>query len=145
MESNYIDWYEQNEEDKPIIKQIENIIEEEKSYYSTDMILKELFNIFNIKREDIKQLVKSERMKKEKCKICTFYTEYTYNKHILRCNLCNHINFCDECYSIVKFDWINKLSRCNDTNKIINCKICNEKLNIDVCKICENNKCIGQC
>ena len=130
---------------KPIIKQIENILEEMESYYSVDMILKELFNKFNIGKEDIEDIIKSDNVKKEKCKICTYYTEYTYNKHILRCNLCNHINFCKDCHKIIKFDWKHKLSRQNDINKIINCNICNEQLHIDVCEKCDKYSCICGC
>lgn len=134
-----------NINNKPIIKQIENILEEAESYYSVDMILKELFNKFNIDKDVIKNVIKSHNMKREKCNICTYYAEYIYNKHILRCNLCNHINFCKECHKVVKFDWKHKLSRQNDTTKIINCDTCNEKLNVDVCKICNNHICISGC
>ena len=136
---------EQEEQDKPIIKQIENILEEEKSYYTPDMILKELFNKFNINKEDILQVIKNDSIKKEKCKVCRFYTEYTYNKHISRCNLCNHINFCNDCHKVVKFDWMNTFIRRNKINKVINCVSCDEKLDIYVCKICESYKCIGDC
>ncbi len=136
---------EQEEQDKSIIKQIENILEEEKSYYTPEMILKELFNKFNINKEDILQVIKNDSIKKEKCKVCRFYTEYTYNKHILRCNLCNHINFCNDCHKVVKFDWMNTFIRRNKIDKIINCVSCDEKLDIDVCKTCDNYKCIGDC
>ncbi len=51
---------------KLIIKQIENILEEMKSYYSVDMILKELFNKFNISKEDIEDIIKSDNIKKRK-------------------------------------------------------------------------------
>ena len=134
-----------NINNKPIIKQIENILEEMKSYYTVDMILKELFNKFNISKDVIKDVINSDNIKKEKCKLCTYYSEYTYNKHILRCNLCNHINFCKDCYKIIKFDWEHKYSRRNDTNKIINCVICNEQLHIDVCKTCDSYSCICGC
>jgi hypothetical protein len=144
MESNM--FYEDDcDENKPIIKQIEKILEEEESYYSVDMILKGLFNNYNISKEVIKELIKSDIIKKQKCKRCVYYTEYTYNKHILRCNLCNNINFCKDCYSIIKFDWKNKLSRHNDTSKIINCKICDEQLQVDVCKNCNYNQCTCGC
>ncbi len=139
------DYENDNINNKPIIKQIENILEEMESYYSVDMILKELFNKFNICKEDIKEVINSDNIKKEKCKICTYYSEYTYNKHILRCNLCNHINFCKDCHRIIKFDWKHKLSRKNDINKIINCKICNEQLHIDVCEKCDKYSCICGC
>ncbi len=64
--------------------------------------------------------------------VITCQNIYIYNKHILRCNTCNNVNFCKECYGIIKDDWNNKYSRKNYINKIINCKICNEQLNIDV-------------
>jgi hypothetical protein len=69
-------------------------------------------------------------------------TEYTYNKHILRCNSCNHINFCKNCYQIVKSDWNNKYRMKNYISKIINCTDCNERLNIDVCQECKSYNCI---
>ena len=130
---------------KPIIKQIDMILEEEKSYYTVDNVLKELFNKFNITHNDIREIVKSDIIKKEKCKLCYYFQEYTYNKHILRCNACNNINFCKECYNIIKIDTKNKFIRKNDTNKIINCNICNEKLNIDVCIECVSSLCICGC
>lgn len=135
----------EDEQNKPIIKQIENILEEEMSYYPVDMILKELFNKFNISHDDIKEVIKSDNMKREKCKICTYYTEYTYNKHILRCNSCNHINFCKDCHQIIKFDWKHKFSRRNNINKIINCETCNDKLHIDVCEECDRYQCTCGC
>lgn len=91
-DNDYIDNID-NISNKLIIKQIENILEEMESYYSVDMILKELFNKFNINKDVIKDIINSDNIKKEKCKLCTYYSEYTYNKHILRCNLCNNINF----------------------------------------------------
>jgi hypothetical protein len=142
METFYKDNYKDNYKDecedqqnKPIIKQIENILEEKESYYSVDMILKELFKKFNINKDVITQVIQSEDIKKEKCKICTYYTEYTYNKHILRCNSCNHINFCKDCHKIIKFDWKHKFSRRTNTNKLIYCESCNENLQVDVCTV----------
>ena len=117
---------------KPIIKQIEKILENEKSYYTSDDILRGIFQKFNITHDIIRDIIKSDIMKKEKCKLCYYMSEYTNNKHILRCNTCSNVNFCKECYGIIKDDWNNKYCRKNYINKIINCKICNEKLNIDV-------------
>ena len=134
MESFFNDESE-DQQNKPIIKQIENLLEEKESYYSVDMILKELFNKFNISKDVITQVIQNDHIKKEKCKICTYYTEYIYNKHILRCNSCNHINFCKDCHKVIKFDWKHKFSRRIDTNKIINCETCNESLQVDVCTL----------
>jgi hypothetical protein len=131
--------YDDNDDiiNKPIIKQIEKILENEMSYYTSDDILRGIFQKFNITHDIIRDIIKSDILKKEKCDICYYISEYTNNKHILRCNSCNNINFCKECYGIIKDDWNNKYSRKNYTNKIIYCKICNQKLNIDVCKECE--------
>ena len=126
---------------KPIIKQIENILENEMSYYTSDDILRGIFQKFNITHDIIRDIIKSDIIKKEKCDICYYMSEYIYNKHILRCNTCNNVNFCKECYGIIKDDWNNKYSRKNYINKIINCKICNEQLNIDVCNKCEKSNC----
>jgi hypothetical protein len=141
----FIEQYEQYEQDKPIIRQIENILEEEESYYSVDMILKELFNKFNISKDVIKEVIKSDHVKKEKCKRCYYTTEYTFGKHISRCNSCNHINFCKECYQIIRNDWKNKFNRRNNIDKIINCKSCNEQLHVDICKECNSYSCICGC
>lgn len=130
---------------KPIIIQIEKIIQNEKSYYTSDDILRCIFEKFNITHDIIRDIIKHNIMKKKKCDICYYFQEYTYNKHILRCYTCNNINFCKECYNIIKADSKNKYSRKNDTNKIINCKICNEILNIDICRICEEPNCICGC
>ena len=137
--------FDDNIDNKPIIIQIEKILENEKSYITLDDILKGIFQKFNITHDDIKDIIKSDIMKKEKCKLCHYMSEYTYMKHILRCNTCNHINFCKECYMIIKNDWNNKFSRKNNTNKIINCNTCNERLYIDICSICDSHKCYGGC
>ncbi len=54
---------EPDEREKTIIEQIENILEEEKSYYSVNMILKELFNKFNINSDVITEVIKSAHLK----------------------------------------------------------------------------------
>jgi hypothetical protein len=140
-----MDFYDDfdNINNKPIVKQIDMILEEEKSYYTIDDILKGLFHKFNITHNDIRDIIKSNIMKKEKCKLCYYFKEYTYNQHILRCNSCNHVNFCKECYRIINFDSINKYSKKNTIYKLINCDICNERLNIDVCQKCESSNCFG--
>ena len=131
-----------NINDKPIIMQIEKILEDEESYCTTDIILKGIFQKFNITHDIIRDIIKSDIVKKEKCKLCYYMSEYINKKHILRCNACNNINLCKECYVIFKNDWTNKYNRKNFTDKIINCKICNERLHIDVCRECDSSNCI---
>jgi hypothetical protein len=78
----YSDDSDDNIINKPIIKQIEKILENEKSYYTSNDILRGIFQKFNITHDIIRDIIKSNIIKKEKCKICCYISEYTNNKHI---------------------------------------------------------------